>query len=972
MEFRLLGPLGVLADGRPLPLGPPQQRALLAVLALRAGEVVGVDTLIDAIWQDRPPDSALNIVHGYVAALRGVLEPDRRRGEPATVLRTRPPGYLLALRPDQTDAARFASLVDTARRSGDARTVAAAAREALALWRGDVLGDIGELPAVEAERVRLNGLRRHALDLRIDADLALGRHAELVPELQGLVAADPLAEGLRGHLMRALYRSGRQADALEAFAAGRQVLADELGVEPGPELRALQHAVLTHDPALTPRPSPMHAALPAAVSSFVGRAAEVVEVGERIAGNRLVTLTGPGGIGKTRLALEVGRAAEFPGGVWLVDLVPADRPVGVLAAVAAALGVRAEPGRPLADAVHGRLRGDRSLLLLDNCDHVVEACADLVTTLLRACPRLHVLVTSREALGMLGETVWPVPAMRPADAVELFAGRAGRAFRLTADVAQVVAGICARLDGLPLAIELAAARTSVLSVDELAARLDDRLRLLTAGNRGGPARHRTLAEVIDWSYRLLSPAGRALFERLSVFTAGFDLAAAEAVGEADSDVAVLLGRLVDKSLVQRGEGVGGRSRYRLLESLRHFAHDRLREHGGTARARLRHAAHFAAVAEQLSPLIAGQAPQRWLDRLDEDRAELRSAAATAFHGAGEPAADPALGVRLVAAAWMLWNLRGPLGECRDLTEIALRHTDAEPPRTRAQLLYGAAASAFGDGDLARAAQAGRACLELAETHGDDLAAGWGLGMLGLAAWAAGDYTEGRQYTELAVAASRRADDAWSVAIGLTQLGRLASDRGDLADAATLLDESVLAAEAGAEPQAIGFALDLRATLALRQGDDDQAAALAERALAAYRPADLHEGVASALRTIAEAATRRADPRRAATAHLERMELCRRHGYRGALAACLEDVADVAARNDRHMLAVRLMAAADALRSAHGTPVPTAEHPQHDNRVAVVRAELHAADFAAAWRAGQQHDLDQTLTEARDLLTWAIT
>jgi predicted ATPase/DNA-binding SARP family transcriptional activator len=957
LEFRLLGPLGVLADGRPLPLGPPQQRALLAVLALRAGELVGVDALIDAIWPDRPPDTALNIVHGYVAALRGVLEPDRRRGEPATVLQTRSPGYLLALRPDQTDAARFASLVDTARRAGDARTV-------------------GELPAVEAERVRLNGLRRHALDLRIDADLALGRHAELVPELQGLVAADPLAEGLRGHLMRALYRSGRQAEALEVFAAGRQVLASELGVEPGPELRALQHAVLTHDPALTPRPSPTHAALPAAVSSFVGRAAEVVEVGELIGGNRLVTLTGPGGIGKTRLALEVGRAAEFPGGVWLVDLVPADRPVAVLAAVAAVLDVRSEPGRPLADAVHGRLRGDRSLLLLDDCDHVVEACADLVTTLLRACPQLHVLVTSREALGVPGETVWPVPAMRPADAVDLFAGRAGRAFRMTADVAQVVAGICARLDGLPLAIELAAARTSVLSVDELAARLDDRLRLLTAGNRGGPARHRTLTEVIDWSYRLLSPAGRALFERLSVFTAGFDLAAAEAaaeaVGEADGDVAVLLGQLVDKSLVQRGEGVGGRSRYRLLESLRHFARDRLRENGGTARARLRHAAHFAAVAEQLSPLIPGPAPQRWLDRLDEDRAELRAAAATAFHGAGEPAADPGMGVRLVAASWLLWSLRGPLGDCRDLTEIALRHADAEAPRIRAQLLYGVASAALGEGDLARAVQAGRACLELAETHGDDLAAGWGLGILGLAAWAAGDYPEGRRYTELAVAASRRADDAWSVAIGLTQLGRVASDRGDLAVAATLLDESVLAAEASAEPQAIGFALDLRATLALRQGDDDRAAELAERALATYRPADLHEGVASALRTLAEAATRHADPRRAAAAHLERMELCRRHGYRGALAACLEDVADVAVHSDQHEFAGQLLGAAAALRTAHGTPVPAADRSRHDDRFATVRAELRAEAFAAAWRTGERRDLDQMLTEARDLLTRATT
>jgi tetratricopeptide (TPR) repeat protein len=433
--------------------------------------------------------------------------------------------------------------------------------------------------------------------------------------------------------------------------------------------------------------------------------------------------------------------------------------------------------------------------------------------------------------------------------------------------------------------------------------------------------------------------------------------------------------------VQRGEGVGGGSRYHLLESLRHFARDLLLRSGGTARARLRHAEHFATVAELLTPLVPGPAPPRWLDRLDEDRAEFRAVADAAFgegsaHGTpevGRPAAavDPALGVRTVAGVWMLWHLRGPLGEGRELTENALRHAAAEPPRTRARLLYGVASSAFGDGDLARATEAGRACLALAERHDDDLAAGWGLGVLGLAAWAAGDYPESRRHTESAVAASRRAGDLWSVAIGLTQLGRAASDQGDLGDAVTLLDEAVLAAEESTELPAIGFALDLRATLALRQGDDDLAAALAERALAAYRAAGLHEGVGSALGTIARAATRSRHSRRAATVLLERIELCRRYGYRGALAACLEDAADVAADSAQVVIAVRLLAAAGVLRAAHGTPVPAAERSRHDNRLAAVRAELDAGAFAAAWRTGERRDLDRTLTDARELLSRAI-
>ncbi|HZA18477.1 MAG TPA: BTAD domain-containing putative transcriptional regulator [Pseudonocardiaceae bacterium] len=964
LEFRLLGPLEAIADGRPLRLGPPQQRALLAALVLRAGSVVSVDSLIDAVWGDRPPESAANIVQSYVARLRRLLEPQRARGEPARLLLTRPPGYVLALQPDQTDAGRFCQLVEAGRRArpSDPATAAAALRDALALWRGDVLADLRDVAAATSAHVRLTELRRTALDERIEADLALGRDAELVPELEALLADDPLRERTCGQLMVALYRSGRQADALAAYDAARRTLADELGLDPGPELRALEAAILRQDLASAPARQPNRSVsgiLPAQLTSFVGREDDLAGVRALLRDRRLVTLTGAAGSGKTRLAVEVA-GGEFAGETYLVDLVPVTEPQSLPSAVAMALGVREEPGRPVADTLTDYLRSEHVLIVLDNCEHLVEACAAFVGALLRACPAVHILATSRQALGVVGEVIWPVPGLAEPAAVRLFAERAAAPLLLSAETAPVVQQICRRLDGMPLAIELAAARTRMLSVSEIAVRLDDRFGLLGPANRGGPARHRTLSAAIDWSYELLPEAERGLFDRLSVFAGGFGLAAAEAVAGPGDDVMELLGQLVDKSLLLRAEGVDGLSRYRLLDTLRQYGRDRLVRRGAAEEVRRRHAAHYAELAEELSPLAPGPAVPKWLDRFEEERANLHSAATWA---SGVEAAEPASAI--ISGAWLLWLLRGPLGEGRELVEAALRDDGRMAPPIRARLLYGAAAFALAQGDLNRATEAGRECFAVSRGHGHDGGAGWGLACQGLAAWARGDYESGRTLTEQAVAAARRAGDRWHAAMGLAHLGRVAADQGDAERAGALLEESVALAHEVDQPVAVGFALDLLATLAYRDGRHSRAAALAEQALWAYRAGGSpQELIGSALRTIGLVAFRRGDHERAAAVHLERLALCRRLGIRGSVTACLEDLADVAAARDQPVQAAHLLAAAEAMRSTNGTPIPGPERDHHHRRLAAVRAVLDEQDFAAAWTAGKAMTLDSALNEAK--------
>ncbi|MGW0809780.1 AfsR/SARP family transcriptional regulator [Nonomuraea sp. NPDC002799] len=704
MRFQILGPTTVLGeDGRPIPLGGPRVRALLTLLALHAGRIVGAEQLVAGMYGARPPEGVANALQSQVSRLRRSLGKDLVEFHPA--------GYRLVAEPQEVDARRFELLAQAGRRalaSGDPGQAATLLREGLDLWRGAPLADA---PHAEAAAAALEELRLSATEERVQADLDLGRHRELVGELRQLATAHPLRERLRAQLMRALYGSGRQAEALSVYDEARKLLDDELGVEPGAELAAAHLAVLRADPALgTPatsrradptlgNPTAAHLAalradpdragpqagspaanrskqgLRAQLTSFVGRAEELAQLSSRLSASRLVTLIGPGGSGKTRLA---GEAAErAPGDVCFVPLAPVTESADVPRTVLAALGVR-DPllqnrDRPAVDPLTRlltALAGRRLLLVLDNCEHLVAAVAELADSLLAACPELRVLVTGREALGITGESIMPVSPLRvpppeadnPLDfpAVRLFADRAAavrQGFAMDAgNLAQVV-HICRALDGLPLAIELAAARLRTLTLADIAARLDDRFKLLARGSRTALPRHQTLHAVVAWSWDLLDEDEQRMARALTVFAGGARPEAAERVCGLPEEV---LFSLTEKSLVEADGG-----RYRMLETIRAFCAERLAESGEVAAIRDAHAGYYLDLAVEADPRLLTGEQLAWLARLDEESDDLNAAVRwTVESGRLE------MGMRLLAHSACYWWMRGHRASCAVLaTEL---------------------------------------------------------------------------------------------------------------------------------------------------------------------------------------------------------------------------------------------------------------------------------------------------------------
>nr|WP_026876803.1 BTAD domain-containing putative transcriptional regulator [Jiangella gansuensis] len=689
MRIGILGPLEVHNDDAPVYVAGARLRTLLITFALEPGRLIPVGQLVDGVWGDDPPAGAANALQALVSRLRRAL--------PGLAIESHPAGYRLALAPDAVDATRFEREVVAARSASDDAAVEDGLRAALALWRGPALLDVAESGFFTAPRARLEELRLTATEDRVDAALRLGRGAGLTTELTTLVAEHPLRERLVGQLMRALVAAGRPAAALAAYERTREALAEELGTDPSAALSDLHTAILrgelTHPASPPPREAEpaARAAIPrtnlrAGLTSFVGRDTDVARVRDLIDEYRLTTLTGPGGSGKTRLANEASSTltSQLPDGVWLVELAPVAAGADVPAAALAALDLRDQAFGATTEDATGRLvaalRSRTALLVMDNCEHVIDAAAALADRLLGECPDLRILATSREPLGITGEAVWPVePLALPTghdgaddllrfDAVRLFVDRARAArpgFTVTDTDAPTVARICRALDGMPLAIELAAARLRAMSVEQLAARLDDRFRLLTGGSRTALPRHQTLRAVVDWSWSLLPEPERVVLRRLAVFASGATAEAAARVCCDGADVLDELSSLSDKSLLAV-DNDGEAPRYRLLETIKAYGLERMGEVGELDAVRRAHIGYLIELAETAEPHLHRHEQLSWLRRLraehDDITAALRGAAA---------AGDARNAVRLVAACGWYWWLSGHKSEGIELATQAL-------------------------------------------------------------------------------------------------------------------------------------------------------------------------------------------------------------------------------------------------------------------------------------------------------------
>ncbi|MDL4777566.1 BTAD domain-containing putative transcriptional regulator [Actinomadura xylanilytica] len=764
MRFGVLGPVTTWTDaGEAVTVPGLKVRVLLADLLAHEGRVVSTDRLVEDLWGDRPPANPVAALQVRVSQLRRTLQEAEPGGRDLVV--SRAPGYALAVDPDVVDSVRFARLAAEGRFA-----------EGLELWRGAPFAEFADAEFLQPVIARLEEARLSAVESHAEERLDAGERVEVAD----LLAEHPLRERLRAVHMRSLYRKGLQSEALASYADLRERLADELGLDPSPELAALYERILRQDPELSGRGGRPRTNVPAAVGDLIGREGAVAEVGALLGTARLVTLTGSGGVGKTSLALEVGRRLldAYPDGAWIVELAPYERDATSLAeAVLASLDIRADSAGPLERLVEA-LRDRRLLVVLDNCEHVVDQAAGLAERLLGQVPGLRILATSREPLNVAGEALWSVPALAlpdgselaavaRADAVRLFLARATastRGFTLDAGNAGSVAQLCRRLDGIPLALELAATRVRSLGVQEIVARLDDRFRLLAGFQRGAPARQQTLTAMIDWSWTLLTDAERVVLRRLSVHTDGCTLDAAEAVcGEPGVDVMDVLVRLVDRSLVVVVEGSSG-TRYRLLESVAAYCLRRLEDAEDVEVVRGAHTTYYTEFAMRAETHLRGVEQTHWMRRLDAEAANLRAAL---------DAAPAAGALRLVNALAWYWFLRGRLSEGRRSLAAALDAAGEAPADERAQATawHAGFAMLLGETEV-MPAEPQKAALGIADP-GARARAQWFFGLC------LADLAFARELTDAALATFREIGDRWGEAASLSRHARHAFTVRDL-------------------------------------------------------------------------------------------------------------------------------------------------------------------------------------------------
>ncbi|HBY97938.1 MAG: tetratricopeptide repeat protein [Ardenticatenaceae bacterium] len=941
LHIQLLGEFRIVYDDRPVTtVDSPRLQSFLAYLLLHRHAPQSRQHLAFLLWPNSTEAQARINLRSTLHRLRQVLpDADRFLHADVQTVQWRPD---TAFTLDVLDFETAVAQADQAEGVGDASALSVALKQAVALYQGNLLpGCYGDW--IVPERERLSQLFIGALERLI---LLLENRRDYLTAIgcaQRLLRHDPLHEATYRCVMRLHAALGDRAGVVRTYQTCVAVLQRELAVEPSPAThRAYEHLLKMEAPSpqlddLPPRPTTNN--LPLQLTTFIGREREMAEVKHLLATTRLVTLTGAGGCGKTRLALEVaaGVVEEFASGVWWVELAALADPALVPQAVASALGLHEQPGRARAEMLTSHLRSRHLLVVLDNCEHLIEACAHLASTLLGACPNLRILATSRQPLNIPGETTWLVPSLsvpesqRPMSArgdpvsalmwyegARLFVERATAVlptFTLTNRNAPAVAQVCRQLDGIPLAIELAAARVKVLPVEQIASRLDKCLLLLTDGRRMALPRHQTLRAAIDWSYNLLSEKEQTLFRRLSVFAGGFALEMTEAVcaGDAGHDaissheVLDLLSRLVDKSLVVMQER-DGEARFRLLEIVRQYAVEKLVESGEAEGLRARHVDFFLRLAEEAEPELTGAEQVTWLDRLELEHDNFRAALG---------GCDVAAGLRLAAALSSFWFFRGYWNEGRRWLGRVLERSESMRVSARAKALIGAERLARLQGDYRLAHSLCQESLALYREVGDRrgiASALYHFGMnvrrddpaqaralfeeslaiwqelgdmagvssalidLGRLAWTEGDGTTARALFEQALTIRRKLGDPWGIAYGLYLFGYLTFDQGRYAEARSLFEEGLALRRTLGDRQGIADTLIYLGDIAWAQGDVLEAQSLYEETLALYEELGDQRGVATVLWALGDVARAQGHYGRAASELNQSLALYRQLGH----------------------------------------------------------------------------------------------
>jgi len=1014
IRLRLLGPFNVTLDDQPMP--PLRSRSglhLLALLALHANREVARDWLAGTLWPDSLEEQSL-------ANLRRTLTDLRRAMGAASVRLTSPSTHALSLQvtAEECDLLAF----DAALNQGGPE----AWRSAIALYKGPLLADSYEV-WIETERAARQEDYLRALERLAHYERAQGAWREAAHLLRLAIAIDPLRESLYAALMEALAQGGDQAEAIQVYRALRLRLHEAFtNANPSPEIMELYRRLRAEaqkrplppllETSAEPLPPSFPHNLPQRITAFVGREQERVALEGCLRTARLVTLTGTGGIGKTRLAMETaeeqGRA--FADGVWLVELAAITDATLIPNAAAEVLGLREEIGKPILQTVQAFLRSKRLLLILDNCEHHVTACAFFADALLRECPQVRILATSRQALGVTGEIAWLVPSLPlpPPEiltegetaaemlldyaSARLFVARAQAVlptFTVSSTEAAAIVQICRRLDGIPLALELAAARLRSLSTTQIAARLDDRFRLLTQGDRAALPRQQTLRALIDWSYEPLSEPERLLFHRLCIFTGGWTLEACEQVcageGLAEEDILDLLTLLVEKSVVIP-ETQGSERRYHMLETLRQYAAEKLEAEGATRRTAERHRAWCVVLAERAESHLRGPEQRVWLDVLEAELENLRSA----LHLWGGESER----LRIAAALGGFWYICGYLREGRAWLKRALSEDPEASPAVRSKALKALGDLCWAMADFQEAWALHQENLTLQQARGDTQGVAYTLLSMGLTLYHQGENARACVYYDQSLALIRQLDDRRALGTILTNLAIAQKDRGEYEAAQRALEEGAILLREQGNLRGLAGNLHSQALIAKRRGDYAAAKARLREAQALYLEVQDRHGVASTHHTLGEVAYYEGDYAGARALYDKAMPVFEEMGAKRYIAGTLCNLGELAcvqgdfaasrrchkrslqlereAHNQGGVLtslmafamleqgsgnperAARLYGAVMAHFECLGTPLPPNVQGDFDARIERLRAALGESVFVNLWAEGATLSLEQ--------------